>query len=162
MHEKTFEEIRNLRTTAGDQPIPTLSEVLQAVNGYAGLMLEIKESGTAEHIYDAVGGFGFKGPVYYASFLHAELRRIRDSDQAALTIALLEGVPVDATAFALQAQATYAGIGMDSVSGDFVRALHDAGVGVLAWTADEPEDIALARKAGVDGIISNFPDRLKL
>ncbi len=168
MSARSLDEIRRLRTIPGGQPIPTLPEVLEVVNGRTGitgpvgLMLEIKPSGTAENVYHSVRDSGFQGPVYYASFLHRELRTIRSIDGEAKTIALLEGVPVDATAFALQAQATHVGIGIDSLSKEFVRALQDAGVGVLAWTADEAEEIALARECGVDGIISNYPDRLAL
>ena len=166
--DQSLDEIRRLRTIPGGQSIPTLPEVLEVLNGRAGitgpvgLMLEIKESGTAECIHHKVHDSGFQGPVYYASFLHAELRKIRSIDAAAKTIALLEGAPIDATAFALQAQATHAGIGIDSLSQEFVRALQDAGVGVFTWTADEPEEIALARECGVDGIISNYPNRLVL
>lgn len=166
VRNKSLQEIRELRTVPGGQPIPALAEVLQLVKGRAGLrgpaglMLEIKESGTAECVLEAVRNSGFQGPVYYASFLHAELRSIRRHNASAQTIALLEGVPIDASAFALEAQATHAGIGIDSLSADYVRALHGAGLAVFVWTADEPEQIALARDAGVDGIISNYPGRL--
>lgn len=160
VHEKTLDEIQRLRTKPGGEPIPTLAQVLAAVNGHAGLMLEIKAPGTAENVYRAVGAAGFAGPVLYASFRHAELLRVRALDASAMTIALIEGAPVRPAAFALEAEATFAGVGMDSLSAEFVRALHEAGVGVLAWTADEPEEIAWARACAVDGIISNYPDRL--
>ena len=97
VNERSLDEIRRLRTVPGGQPIPTLAEVLEAVNGHAGLMLEIKQPGTAKGVLESVGNIAFQGPVYYASFLHAELRTIRSWDSAAKTIALLEGVPVDAS-----------------------------------------------------------------
>jgi len=31
---------------------------------------------------------------------------------------------------------------------------------VLVWTVDSPDGIARAKEMGVDGIISNFPDRV--
>jgi glycerophosphoryl diester phosphodiesterase len=158
--EHSLAEVRRLRTAPGDAPIPSLSEALNLVSGQAGLMLEIKTAGLAEDVYRSVGEAQFHGPVYYASFLHAEIRRIRSLDAAAKTIALLEGAPVDLTAFALQAGATHAGIALDSLSPQFVLTLHAAGVEVLAWTADDPEEIAFARRCGVDGIISNYPERL--
>ena len=37
---------------------------------------------------------------------------------------------------------------------------HNRGLKVIAWTADEPMHIHKAKTLGVDGIISNFPDRL--
>ena len=158
--EHSLAEIRELRTVPGDQPIPTLAEVLEAVNGHAGLMLEIKQSGIAEDVAAAVRAFGFAGPVTYASFLHDEIRRLRVSDPSIQTIALLEGVPIDPAGFAVRANATHAGIGIECLSADFVQALHAAGLQVFVYTVDLPEQIAFARGCGVDGIFSIYPDRL--
>jgi glycerophosphoryl diester phosphodiesterase len=37
---------------------------------------------------------------------------------------------------------------------------HALGIKVVPWTVDEPEDIKRMAAAGVDAIISNYPDRL--
>lgn len=158
--DHTLAEVRQIRTVPGNQPIPTLTEVLEAVSGHAGLMLEIKQPGIAESVAEAVRRSGFPGPVYYASFLHDEIRRLRPADPAVRTIALLEGVPINPSAFALEAHATHAGVGIECLSVEFVRALHEAGLQVFVYTVDLPEQIAFARACGVDGIISNYPDRL--
>lgn len=158
--DHTLAEVREIRTVPGNQPIPTLTEVLEAVSGHAGLMLEIKQPGIAECVAEAVRRSGFRRPVYYASFLHDEIRRLRAADPAIRAIALLEGVPMQRAAFALEAQATHAGIGIECLSTDFVEALHEAGLQVFVYTVDLPEQIAFARACGVDGIISNYPDRL--
>lgn len=156
----SLEEIRTLRTVPGDLPIPTLDEVLACVNGRAGLMIELKVPEIAAQTMDAVRKACFAGEVYYASFLHQELLAIRARDANAPTIALLEGTPVNMTAFALEAKATHAGLSIHSLSRIFVEQLHDAGIQVFTWTADEPEQIEFAKSCGVDGIISNYPDRL--
>lgn len=123
-------------------------------------MLEIKSPGIADAVVKAVRGRGFRGPVYYASFLHEEIHSIRASDSSARTIALLEGVPVQSAAFALDAQATHAGVSIECITAGFVQELHRAGLQVFVYTADDPQQIAFARACGVDGIISNYPDRL--
>lgn len=158
--EHTLTEIRALRTVPGDQPIPTLTEVLELITGQAGLMLEIKQRGIAESVAAEVRHFGFTGPVYYASFLHDEIRRLRADDPSLQTIALFEGVPIHPANFALEANATHAGIAIECLSADFVQALQTAGLKVFVYTVDLPEQIALARACGVDGIISNYPGRL--
>lgn len=135
---------------------PTLSEVLAAVKGKAALMIELKVRGIAE---DAVA-LAADSAVYFASFLHSELLRVRELAPSAKTIALIEGVPVSPTAFALDAKATHAGIGFDSLERDSLEALHAAGIAVFTWTVNDPRDIAHAVSLGVDGLISNFPDRL--
>lgn len=123
-------------------------------------MLEIKQSGIAGAVVHAVRHCRFRGPVYYASFLHEEIRSIRAHDSSAKRIALLEGVPVRQAAFALDAEATHAGVSIECLTAAFVQTLHEAGLQVFVYTVDDPRQIALARACGVDGIISNYPDRL--
>lgn len=156
----SLDEIRTVRTVPGDQPVPTFDEVLACVSHRAGLMIELKVSGIAEQALRAVRNPGFSGAVYYASFLHEELLAVRALDADAATIALLEGTPVNMTAFALDAKATHAGLSIHSLSRRFVDKLHEAGVQVFTWTVDEPAQIAFAKSCGVDGLVSNFPDRL--
>jgi glycerophosphoryl diester phosphodiesterase len=139
--------------------VPILREVLAAVKDRAALMIEMKVRGIADDVVAAVA-LARGGSVYYASFLHSELLRIRELKPAARTIALIDGVPVSPTAFALDAKATHAGIGFDSLEANSVTALQNAGIAVFTWTVDDPRDIAHARSLGVDGLISNFPDRL--
>lgn len=43
---------------------------------------------------------------------------------------------------------------------DLVLRLHDAGLEVMVWTLDEPDQWAVATAAGVDAIITDRPDRL--
>ena len=38
-----------------------------------------------------------------------------------------------------------------------VRIAREAGIGIIVWTADEPDDISVLGVAGVEGIISNDP-----
>ncbi len=137
--------------------VPTLAEILRAVKGRSALMIEMKVRGVAYDVFEMARG----AQVYYASFLHSELLRIRELDPDARTIALIDAVPVLPAAFALDARATHAGIAFDSLESNFVAALHSAGIAVFTWTVDDPRDIAHARSLGVDGLISNFPDRLR-
>lgn len=158
--EKSLAEIRSLRTVPGGEPIPTLDEVIAAVRGRAGLMIEFKSPGIAAQTISAIRSAQFPGDVYYASFLHEELLAVRTLDRNAPTIALLEGTPVNKTAFALDARATHAGLSIHSLTPRFVDELHAAGIQVFTWTVDEPEIIAFAKDCGVDGLISNYPERL--
>jgi glycerophosphoryl diester phosphodiesterase len=41
-----------------------------------------------------------------------------------------------------------------------VDSIHNAGLSVNPWTVDEPADIARMIDLGVDGIITNTPDRV--
>jgi len=102
----------------------------------------------------------FAGPVAYASFLHAELLAIRRVDPQARTMALLEGVPVSGAAFAEEAGATLVGLAIDFATADFVASLQKAGFQVWVYTVNDPRLIRRAMDLGVEGIISDFPERV--
>lgn len=46
------------------------------------------------------------------------------------------------------------------VNADLVKAAHDRKVAVLPWTVNEEKDMKAMADLGVDGIISDYPDRL--
>lgn len=48
----------------------------------------------------------------------------------------------------------------DRVTGDLVAEAHDAGMGVMAWTADRLDEFRKLVVWGVDAIATNYPDRL--
>jgi glycerophosphoryl diester phosphodiesterase len=139
--------------------VPTLAQAIQAVKGRAALMVELKVRHIVPEVVRAVANVPDVS-VFYASFFHSELLRVRELEPGARTIALLEAVPVSLTAFAIDAQATHAGVAFQSLEPDFVRALQDAGLAVFTYTVDDPAEFRDARSLGVDGLISNFPDRL--
>ncbi len=157
--ELTLEEMRRLRTADG-QPIPALDEALACINNRVGLMLDIKSPGIAERVWASVTGSKFVQPVIYASYLHAELLPIKRLASGTQTMALLDNVPVHPTAFARDAEVTHVGLGIDCLTGEFVGALQREGLRVFVYTVNEPSDIAWVRSLGVDGIISDFPERI--
>jgi glycerophosphoryl diester phosphodiesterase len=44
---------------------------------------------------------------------------------------------------------------------ELVAEAHEAGLAVVPWTIDDPATMASLIEAGVDGIITNYPDRLR-
>ena len=76
-------------------------------------------------------------------------------------MALLEAVPVHPTAFAIDAKDTHVGLAFGCLTAPFVQALHYADLQVFTYTVNEAADIARAHALGVDGIISDFPDRIR-
>lgn len=158
--ELTFAELGRL-TIANGLRIPTLREALRTAAGHVGLLLELKAEELAEQVWTEVRTSTATGVLIYASFVHAELLRIREIDPGAQTMALLEAVPVHPTAFAIDAKATHVGLAFGCLTAPFVQALHYADLQVFTYTVNEPADIARAHALGVDGIISDFPDRIQ-
>jgi glycerophosphoryl diester phosphodiesterase len=49
----------------------------------------------------------------------------------------------------------------DDLTADAVRRAHELGLEVVAWTVNRPDDMAALIEMGVDGIITDYPDRLR-
>jgi glycerophosphoryl diester phosphodiesterase len=75
-------------------------------------------------------------------------------------MALLEGIPISPAGVAIEAKAQSVGLSIDSVTPQFVSALHHAHLKVFVYTVNDQRQIELARSLGVDAIISDFPERI--
>jgi glycerophosphoryl diester phosphodiesterase len=157
--EMTWEELQLLDAGGGER-VPSVESALAAISGRAGVMLEVKTPGIGPELYQTVQASAFSGAVIYASFLHAEILRIRRIDPQARTMALMESVPFSGADVACQANATLVGLAHHSANAEILRALHDAGLEVWLYTVNQPRRIARAIDLGADGVISDYPERV--
>ena len=137
-----------------------MEELLQAAEGRAGLILELKGKGLAAEVSKSVRLSGFTGQVIYASFLHHEVRSVREGDPRAMTLALFGRLPHDPVMAAQEARATHIGFNYSTLTKPLVETCHQRGLVVFAYTVNDPQDIMNMVSLGVDGIVSDFPDRL--
>ena len=47
-----------------------------------------------------------------------------------------------------------------SIDTNFVKDVHSRGISVYPWIVDDPEDISKVVGMGVDGVISDYPERV--
>lgn len=152
-------ELQALDAGHGER-IPTLEEVLETARGRVGLMLELKVAGVARLVADLVQRSQYRGIVIYASFLHDELLAVRKADAVAVTLALFDKLPKDPVGAASRLKATHVGLRFKTASSRWITGFQRAGLQVFVYTVNEPRDIQAMQKLGVDGIITDFPDRL--
>ncbi|TKS60747.1 MAG: hypothetical protein EWM72_01052 [Nitrospira sp.] len=155
----TLEDIRKL-DAGGGQTLPTLEEALTAASGWIGLILELKTAGLAYDACAIVRASGFDGPIIYASFLHEELQHVRRADPDSKTLVLFKRLPKDPGAEAVKLQATHVGLRFNTVTRPLVNTFHKAHLTVFVYTVNRPADITKMKTFGVDGIISDFRNRL--
>jgi glycerophosphoryl diester phosphodiesterase len=148
------------RDAGNGQRIPTLETALRVANGLVGLILEVKAEGLAYDVCGIVRASGFPGAIIYASFLHDELQHIRRADPDARTMVLFKRLPKDPAAEAVRLQATHVGLRFTTATKSLVKALRKAGLVVFVYTVNRPKDIQRIRALGVDGIVSDYPDRV--
>ncbi len=151
--------------------IPTLSEVLTALPS-ALVNIEIKEddaaAGTA--LCELLRGGDFTDRVMVASFHSSPLRAFRADCPAVATSASRQEV----TVFFVLATARLAAIysppfdavqvpqkqgNLTVTTPHFVKAAHSRGVAVQVWTVNDRADMDRLLAMGVDGLITDRPDR---
>jgi glycerophosphoryl diester phosphodiesterase len=153
----TLPDIRTLDAGGGESP-PTLDDVLKAASGRIGLILELKTGGSAYDVCAIVRGRSFTQPVIYASFLQEELQHVRRANPQAQSMILFTRLPANPEIVAVRLHATHVGLRLDTVTEPLVNALHNQGLIVFAYTANQPAQVSKMKRLGVDGIISDFPD----
>lgn len=147
---------------AGDgQQIPTLDEVVALVNRRCRINVELKGPDTAEPVNQALSRYcqeGWEsGDFLISSFNHRELDKAEPVFRRG---ALFAEIPGDWLERTLALGAWSANFDQKKVTRDLVVKAHEAGIKVLVYTANEPQDIERVTAAGVDGIFSDFPDRV--
>ena len=158
----TLDELRSL--DAGGEPPPTLAEVLDLTRGSTLLICEIKQPGIEERLAEVILEADALDDVMAWSFFPKALKGMRAAEPrvpAALLVSeqhadSLPSLRQTAVSLGVQGLSVYhAGVTNDT------RALcRRYGLALFTWTADDPEDIQRLIEAEVDGICTNFPDRV--
>jgi len=81
---------------------------------------------------------------------------------AEVPIAILtESDPLDALSIAEELKAEAINPNFKTLNAANVARMKEAGFKVYTWTVNEPADIEQMKELGVDGIITNYPERLR-
>lgn len=161
----TFDEARHLDAGEGEK-LPTLEEVFDLVNRRAKINVELKVPGTARPVHELIERYVAERGWEYtdfevSSFDHYELLKFHNLTPQVPTGALIAGIPIGLAEFAVKAQASCASMCNEFISAEFIADAHARGLKVYVWTVNEPDEIAKLTDMGVDGLFSNYPDRIK-
>ena len=148
---------------AGER-IPTLDEIVRfAKETDVIFYLEIKSDSTwgVEHaVVAALRDTGEAARALILSFDPATLISVNRLDQTMMTGYLCEHPSNDLVERTVRAGARQIAPRGDLVTPEMVKKAHQAGLQVVAWTINEPDQMRRLITAGVDGIMSDYPDRL--
>lgn len=167
-----FDQLRRLDAGNGEQ-IPTLAEVFATVaagSERVGINVELKGLGTAEPVVRFLQAGPLRGEVWDLSrvvlscFRWDELARVRAiAPEIRLGALLAELPPGGVGAAIVQAQAIGAwslNPAQAIVTPALVQAAQAAGLQVWVFTVNEPGEIARLGRMGVDGLFSDYPERV--
>ncbi len=148
-----FREFQNER-------VPTLEEVLALVHGRCGLNVEIKCRGAERAVCDLIRRHDEVTSSMVSSFEWDTLAAVRGIDSEIRLGLLAEEDPQRLLEAAVAMQAFAINPRFDLVDRELCRQAHERGLQVLVWTVDAPDAMRALIGNGVDGIMTNYPDRL--
>lgn len=143
--------------------VPHLDEVFELVDRRCDLLIELKVDAVeqVEELIRKWVSYGWRyEQLWVLSFHHDWLRTIKQRNAYIHTCASFEDSMQDA---AVQARL----IGANAIAPNFrlltpelVEEAQTNELMVFTWTVNEPHDIACVKSMAVDGIISDYPERL--
>lgn len=148
---------------AGGEPVPTFAQALELARGRGLLVAEIKRPGCEAALADVIRRADALEDVMVWSFMPPALAAMRHAEPrlpGGLLIAprsISEWPMLRELALRLGLQAV--SVFHLDVSADVVARARRSGLTVYAWTADADSDIQRLLDLGVDGIVSNYPER---
>ena len=133
--------------------LPTLAEVLEAMEGRATVYVEVKQAGIEAHVVSLLQASRTMTAVH--AFDHRVIRTVH-----ALAPGLPTGILVDA--YLLDVPHAMRGAGardfwpsVEFCDAALIDAVHAAGGRVIAWTANDPAVIGALTAAGIDGLCTD-------
>lgn len=159
--------VRFSEAFAGER-IPTLKEALDVMKGKALALIEIKPEDITRSVLQVIEEMGAKDEVVVQSFHREVVRQVTEMGSDIPRALLIGGGPREkGQRWAIRWSHNVAAVGASTLSLSYgavtptlVEEVHRRGIHLWVWTVDEEENMKWMIEAGVDGIISNYPDRL--
>lgn len=170
VHDLTLAELRRLDAGswfgsefAGER-IPTIEEILDFAKKHDTVFyLELKPSGSwgGEHaLISALRESGEIARTVVISFDPPILANVRKIEPTVMTGLLFDGQISDPLAKAVEIGARQLAVRGSLVTPRLLKEARQRDLQVVCWTVNHPAHMRLLVEAGVDGIISDYPDRL--
>ena len=148
---------------AGER-IPTLEDVLQFAKKHDVVFyLEVKPAGSWGGEHALIGALRESGEiprVVVISFDAEILASLRKVEPTLMTGLLYDGQSSEPVEKALQVGARQLAVRGDLASPAMLKEARRHDLQVVCWTVNHPAHMRLLMEAGVDGIMSDYPDRL--
>lgn len=169
----TLEELSAVRVSplhayAEPQPVPTLAQTLERIDGRAILVIEIKQPGVEAAVARIVRAAGATERCWIWAFDPAVCvasRRELPEVPVALNVGPGSGERFGFDSyleFAERERLAAVSLAHAMVDADEVARAHERGLAVYTWTVNEPADIERVRDASVDAICGDTAAGLRL
>ena len=160
---KNFSYLRSLDAGEGEK-IPTLEEVIDFLWEKAGINIELKGPHTAlpvmQLLHERVNAEWGIENFLISSFNHQNLYEVRNLDRGVPIGLLLDGKSRNYQKTARDLKACTVNQNFRFANKEFIMDAHNIGLKVFVYTVNKPNDIIRMLAMGVDGIFTDYPDRV--
>jgi glycerophosphoryl diester phosphodiesterase len=165
VYEYPLTTLRELDAGKGEK-IPLLEEVMDLVNARVGLNIEIKQPDTAQQLVEFTTAYlrrqpNWRNRLMFSSFLPEIMAELATSAPAGCLLgALSEETTPESARRGAAIDAFSLNISLRQLSISLVQEAHGQGLKVLVYTVNEIEDIRRCVESSVDGVFTDFPERV--
>lgn len=165
IEEKSLSELKELNILESSYSIPTLEEVIKSIGKEVFLNIELKGSNTSKGSLEMVNKYVKTGKInmsniLFSSFNWEELSELRNLDSD-VKIALITGEdPLKAISTALTLNAIAINPNHKKLNQENVEKIFSSGLKIYTWTVNNQLDIIKVKDLKVNGIITDFPERI--
>ena len=165
IEDLTLDTIQKINVL-GDYKIPTLDQVLELIEGKVFLNIELKGGGTAEPTHKLLTTLVKQqkwraDQFIISSFNWEELKQFYRLNQEVPIAVLTDADPLDALPIAQEVKAKAINPNFKALNEKNVKKIQQAGYKVFPYTINNPKDIQKMLTLKVDGIITDYPERVK-
>ncbi|MFV8270899.1 glycerophosphodiester phosphodiesterase [Flavobacterium sp. GT2N3] len=164
IEDYTFDDLRKV-LVGGKHQIPTLQEVIDAIDRKVVLNIELKGRNTATDTYKIIEEYKKKGwrnkNFFISSFRIGELQKMRSLSTKIAIGLLTYKEPIESsikTGKHLNAQAINPYY--KTLTAENVAVMKANNFKIYPWTVNEPVDIKNLQELKVSGIITDYPERI--
>tara|TARA_R110000850_G_scaffold265644_2_gene395466 strand:- start:1521 stop:2213 length:693 start_codon:yes stop_codon:yes gene_type:complete len=162
--KQTLKALKELIVNGGFQ-IPTLEEVLNLIDKKCLLNIELKGKNTAIKTCEIVSYYvqnrGWDDTDFIvSSFQHTELETMFQTNKNIPLAVLTKASVTEAIEFAKTIQAKIIHPNFALLTKDNVKLAQSLGFEVNTWTVNDADTILRMKQYGVNGIISDVPDKI--
>jgi len=158
----TWAQVQSLRIAGGER-VPSLEEAARALRGRALLVAEVKVAGREEAVARAiaatVGEEGAQVWSFHPQALAGMMQLAPRMPRVLLVDAQKAATWPRPLAVALGLGAHGIAVQHEALGPRQVEEAHRHGLRLYAWTVDAQQDLERVLALGVDGIVSNYPER---
>lgn len=150
------------------QRVPVLADVLDLLRHRATVVLEIKADHLAEHVLRVVDDLVFGDQIILQSFSRETVRRLNAIDPSVPKALLVGKLPTSPSRIrarrlvrdVLTLGANVLNIWHAALTPPFFEEMRKRGLTVWTWTVDEEVVLRDVIQMGVQGVVTNYPQRL--